>query len=48
LVEAEHAAIRRRQPAAARQACLDRADLMADALVIELYRRGVFADLDSV
>lgn len=28
--ESEHAAIRRRHPAAARQACLDRTDLMAD------------------
>ncbi len=48
LAEAEHAAIRRRNPAAARQACLDRTDLMADVLVLELHRRGVLADLDSV
>lgn len=48
LAESEHAAIRRRHPAAARQACLDRTDLMADVLTAELRRRGVFADLDSV
>jgi DNA-binding GntR family transcriptional regulator len=48
LAESEHAAILRQQPATARQACLDRADLMADVLIIELYRRGVFAELDSV
>jgi DNA-binding GntR family transcriptional regulator len=48
LAEAEHAAIRRRHPAAARQACLDRTDLMADVLVADLHRRGVLADLDSV
>ena len=48
LAESEHAAIHRQHPAVARQACLDRADLMADVLIIELHRRGVFADLDSV
>lgn len=48
LYEAEYAAIQRRHPAAARQACLDRTDLMADVLTSELRRRGVFADLDSV
>ena len=47
LAESEHAAIRRQHPAAARQVCLDRADLMADVLTIELYRRGVFDDVDS-
>lgn len=48
LAESEHAAISRRHPAVARQACLDRADLMADVLIIELRRRGVFSELDSV
>ena len=48
LAESENAAIRRQHPSAARQACLDRADLMADVLIIELHRRGVFGDLDSV
>ncbi len=48
LAESEHAAIRRQHPAVARQACLDRADLMADVLIIELFRRGVLGDLDSV
>ncbi len=48
LAEAEHSAIKRRHPAAARQACLDRTDLMADVLVVELYRRGVLGgELDS-
>jgi DNA-binding GntR family transcriptional regulator len=48
LSETEYTAITRRDPAAARQACLDRTDLMADVLTVELRRRGVFADLDSV
>jgi len=48
LYETEFAAIHRGHPAAARQACLDRTDLMADVLTVELRRRGVFADLDSV
>jgi DNA-binding GntR family transcriptional regulator len=48
LYETESAAIHRRDPAAARQACLDRTDLMADVLTVELRRRGVFAELDSV
>ena len=48
LYETESAAITRRDPAAARQACLDRTDLMADVLTVELRRRGVFAALDSV
>jgi DNA-binding GntR family transcriptional regulator len=47
LIEAEYAAIRRKDPASARRACIDRADLMADLLIAELDRRGVFADLDS-
>lgn len=48
LYESEYTAIRGCQPAAARQACLDRTDLMADVLTDELRRRGVFAELDSV
>ncbi|BBZ78551.1 GntR family transcriptional regulator [Mycolicibacterium anyangense] len=48
IIEAEYAAICRRDPAAARRACIDRADLMADLLIAELRRRGVFAGLDSV
>jgi len=47
LIEAEYAAIRRKNPASARRACIDRADLMADLLIAELDSRGVFADLDS-
>jgi len=47
LIEAEYTAIRRKNPANARRACIDRADLMADLLIAELVRRGVFADLDS-
>lgn len=47
IIEAEYAAIGRRDPAAARCACVDRADLMADLLIAELDRRGVFAGLDS-
>ncbi|MBB3601079.1 DNA-binding GntR family transcriptional regulator [Mycolicibacterium sp. BK556] len=48
LAETEFAAIRGGHPGAARQSCLDRTDLMADVLTVELCRRGVFADLDSV
>ncbi|WP_179466664.1 GntR family transcriptional regulator [Mycolicibacterium vinylchloridicum] len=48
LAENEYAAICGRHPAAARQTCLDRTDLMADVLTLELRRRGVFAELDSV
>jgi DNA-binding GntR family transcriptional regulator len=47
LIEAEHTAIKRRSPANARRACVDRADLMADLLIAELDRRGVFTDLES-
>ena len=47
IIEAEYAAIEQSQPAAARRACIDRADLMADLLIAELNRRGVFAGLDS-
>lgn len=45
--EVEYAAIKRKDPASARRACVDRADLMGDLLIAELHRRGVFADLDS-
>ncbi|WP_328362914.1 GntR family transcriptional regulator [Mycobacterium sp. NBC_00419] len=47
ILEAEYAALVRGDPAAARRACVDRADLMADLLIAELERRGVFAGLDS-
>jgi len=47
LIEAEYAAIRRKNPASARRACIDRADLMADLLIAELDSRGVFADVNS-
>ncbi|WP_167108071.1 GntR family transcriptional regulator [Mycobacterium sp. DL592] len=47
LIEAEYAAIGQSHPAAARRACIDRADLMADLLIADLDRRGVFAGLDS-
>ena len=47
LFEVEHAAILRKDPAGARQACIDRSDVMADLLIAELDRRGVFAELDS-
>lgn len=47
LIEAEYAAILRKDPATARGACIDRADLMADLLIAELDRRGVFAELNS-
>jgi len=45
--EAEDGAIRRGDPASARRACIDRADLMADILGAELNRRGIFGDFDS-
>jgi DNA-binding GntR family transcriptional regulator len=48
LYETEFAAISNRHPAVARQACLDRTDLMADVLIAELCRLGVLAELDSV
>jgi DNA-binding GntR family transcriptional regulator len=48
LTETEFTAIRDGQPAAARRACLERTDLMADVLIVELNRRGVFTELDSV
>ena len=48
VTEGEFAAVRRGHPAAARQSCLDRTDLMADVLIAELHSRGVFIELDSV
>jgi DNA-binding GntR family transcriptional regulator len=48
LIEAEYTAIKRKNPASARRACIDRADLMADLLIADLDRKGVFADLDSL
>lgn len=47
IAEAEYGAIARRNPASARRACIDRADLMADLLIAELNRQGVFGALDS-
>ncbi|HNF04520.1 MAG TPA: GntR family transcriptional regulator [Mycobacterium sp.] len=47
LLEVEYAAILRKDPAGARRACVDRADVMADLLIADLDRRGVFAELDS-
>lgn len=41
--EDENAAIHRRDPDAARAACLGRSELMAKTMVAELGRRGVFA-----
>ena len=45
--EAETAAIHARDPDGARKACTDRADLMAQIMIAELTRRGVFGDLRS-
>ncbi len=45
--EVENAAIRRRDPAAARRVCIDRADLMADVVITDLQRCGVFPALHS-
>lgn len=47
IAEGEFAAIARKDPAGARRACVDRADLMADLLIAELTRQGVFGDLHS-
>lgn len=47
LIEAEYTAINRKNPANARRACIDRADLMADLLIAELDRQGVFTELNS-
>jgi DNA-binding GntR family transcriptional regulator len=46
LYEDETAAIHRRDPAAARAACADCAELMAKVMVTELVRRGVLAPPD--
>lgn len=48
IIEVEFASICRRDPAGARRACVDRADLMADLLIADLNRRGVFTQLDSL
>jgi DNA-binding GntR family transcriptional regulator len=47
LYEDETAAIHRRDPAAARAACVDCAELMAKVMVTELVRRGVLAPLNK-
>ncbi|TGD84625.1 GntR family transcriptional regulator [Mycolicibacterium sp. CH28] len=47
LAEVEIAAIRRRDPAAARRVCIDRADLMADVVITDLQHRGVFTTMHS-
>jgi hypothetical protein len=39
--EEENAAIHRRDPEAARAACIGRSDLMAQTMLAELVRRGV-------
>jgi hypothetical protein len=43
----EGAAITLKNAAGTRRACIDRADLVADLLIAELDRQGVFTDLDS-
>ena len=45
--EAELAAIQARDPEGARKACIERAELMAQIMIGELTRRGVFGDLRS-
>lgn len=45
--EDETAAIRARDPEAARKACTERADRMAEIMIAELTRRGVLGDLRS-
>lgn len=45
--EAETAAIHARDPEAAHAACTERADRMAEIMIAELTRRGVFGDLRS-
>jgi hypothetical protein len=44
--EDEHAAMLRRDPEAARAACIGRSELMAKTMVAELCRRGVFIPRD--
>lgn len=46
--EDENAAIQRRDPEAARAACLGRSALMAETMIAELRRRGVFGPLRVV
>ncbi|MCV7066655.1 GntR family transcriptional regulator [Mycolicibacterium houstonense] len=45
--EAETSAIHAHDPDGARRACTERADLMAQIMIAELTRRGVFGDLRS-
>ncbi|MEV0671349.1 GntR family transcriptional regulator [Mycobacterium sp. NPDC050441] len=45
--EAETAAIHARDPDGARKACTERAERMAEVMIAELTRRGVFGDLRS-
>lgn len=45
--EVEHAAIHNHAPERARRACMDQADLMADFVIADLTRRGVFGGFDS-
>ncbi|MFV8167701.1 GntR family transcriptional regulator [Mycobacterium sp. 134] len=45
--EEETAAIRARDPEAARKACTERAERMAEIMIAELTRRGVLGDLRS-
>ena len=46
--EDETAAIQRRDPEAARAACVGRANLMARTMLVELFRRRVFSALDDI
>ena len=46
--EDENAAIHRRDPQAARVACIGRSDLMAKTMLAELFRRGVFTPPECV
>jgi hypothetical protein len=46
--EDETSAIHRRDPEAARRACVDRSDLMARTMLAELFRRRVFTPSDDV
>lgn len=46
--EEENAAIHRRDPEAARTACIGRSELMAQTMLAELVRRGVFTPAECV
>ncbi|GFG73792.1 GntR family transcriptional regulator [Mycobacterium botniense] len=46
--EEETAAIHRREPEAARAACIARSDLMAQTMLAELIRRGVFSPPECI